>query len=91
MATAYVTLGPVETRDVFNGKSARSETITTSGTAASGALIATVGDIAQVFCVTAVYARSGSPATGATSVFCPGGVSTFIRMTSGDVVSLIDA
>lgn len=46
MATAYVTLGPVETRDVFNGKSARSETITTSGTAASGALIAAVGDIA---------------------------------------------
>lgn len=91
MATAFVTIGPAVTRNVFNGESCRSETVTTSGTAANGALVAAVGDVAQIFCATAVYARSGNTASAGTGVFCPGGVPTFIGMTEGDVVSLIDA
>lgn len=91
MATAYVTIGPVVARNVFNGESCRSETVTTSGTAASGALAAANGDVAQVFCETAVYARSGNTASAATGVFCPAGIVTYLGMTEGDTVSLIDA
>jgi hypothetical protein len=91
MATAYVTIGPVVTRNVFSGENSRSEAVTTSGTAASGALTAGNGDVAAVFCVTPVYARSGNTASVATAVFCPGGFVTYIGMTEGDVVSLIDA
>lgn len=90
MATAYITLAPVVARDVFNGENARSETVSTSGTAASGALVAAFGDYAQVFCATAVYARSGNTASAATGVYCPGGIPTFFAMTEGDTVSIID-
>lgn len=91
MATAYVTIGPVVTRNVFDGAAARSETITTGAASASGLLTAGPGDVAQVFCDTAVYARSGGTATDANGVFCPGGVSSYIAMAEGAVVSLIDA
>lgn len=91
MATAYVTLAPGSAYNVFHGEDGRSETVTTSGTAASGALLAGPSDIAQIFCATAVYARSGGTVTPATGIFCPGGIATFMRMTHGDPVSLIDA
>lgn len=90
MATAYVTLGPGSAYNVFHGENVRSEAVSTSGTAASGALTAAAGDIAQVFCATAVYARSGNTVTVATGCYCPAGIPTFIRMTPGDAVSLID-
>lgn len=90
MATAYVTLGPGSAYNVFHGEDCRSETVSTSGTAASGALVAAQNDIAQIWCATAVYARSGNTVTPATGVFCPAGLMQFIRMTPGDTVSLID-
>ena len=90
MATAYVTLGPGSAYNVFHGESVRSEAVTTSGTAASGALSATDGDIAQIVCATAVYARSGGTVTVATGMYCPANVPVFMRMTPGDAVSLID-
>ncbi len=91
MATAYVTIGDAVTRNVYQGDAVRSETVGTSGVATSGALVALKGEIAQVFCATAVYARSGGTATPATSLFCPGGIPSNIAMTEGDVVSIIDA
>jgi hypothetical protein len=91
MATAYVTLCDVVTRDCMRGDNARSETVSTSGASASGALVAGANQYAQIFCATAVYARSGGTATVATSVFCPGGVPTYIAMTEGSAVALIDA
>jgi hypothetical protein len=91
MATAYVTIGPVVARNVFEGKLSRSETVTTSGVAANGAIVAAAGEVAQVFCATAVYARSGNSASTTNGVFCPGGVPNCIAMTEGDVISLIDA
>ena len=91
MATAYVTLGPGSPYSVFHGENVRSETVTTSGTAASGALTAAANDIAMIFCATAVYARSGGTVTAATGAYCPAGQAQYIRMTEGDVVSLIDA
>ena len=91
MAIAYVTIGPVVTRNVFSGEDGRSETVTTSGTAALGTLFAGSGDVAAVFCVTPVYARSGNTASSTNAVYCPGGLVTYIGMTEGDRVSLIDA
>lgn len=91
MATAYVTIGSVVTRNVFDGAQARSETVTTSGTAASGALTAARGEVAQVYCISDVYARSGGTVAASNGVFCPGGFLTYIGMTEGDTISLIDA
>ena len=91
MATCYVTLADVGLYNVPRGESSRSETVTTSGTAASGALTANVGQVALVYCATAVYARSGATVTPATGVFIPGGVQTPFYMGAGAVVSLIDA
>ena len=91
MATAYVTLGDVVTRDVLRGDTCRSETVATSGTAASGALAATAGQIAMIYCATAVYARSGGTVTAATGVYCPAATATYIATVEGSAMSLIDA
>ena len=91
MATAYVTLAPGSAYNALHGEDGRSEAVTTSGISASGALVAGVNDIARVFCATAVYARSGGTVSAANGIFCPGGIATHMRMTAGDVVSLIDA
>lgn len=91
MAVAYVTMGPGAAYSVFHGENVRSEAVTTSATAASGALLATDVDIAQIWCATAVYARSGNTVTPATGCFCPAATIQYIRMTAGDAVSLIDA
>jgi hypothetical protein len=88
MATAYVTIGTVVTRDIFNGIDARSEVVTTSGAAANGAIVARVGQAAQVLCATHVYARSGTLTNG---IYCPANVPTFIAMTEGQAISIIDA
>lgn len=91
MATAYVTLGTVVTRDVFDGGAARSQTVTTSAASASTALLAGNEDFAQVFCATGVYARSETTVTTATGVFCPPNMPTYIKCTPGKPISLIDA
>ena len=91
MATAIITFGSGSPYSVFHGESVRSETVTTSGTSASGALTATVADIAMIWCATAVYARSGGTVSAAIAAYCPAGLPQNIRMTEGDVVSLIDA
>lgn len=91
MASVIVTLGQVVTRNIFDGDAVRSETITSSGITANGALVAARGDVAKVTCATAVYARSGGPCTAATGAYCQAGIAEYIRMTEGDVVAVIDA
>lgn len=91
MATATVTIGDVDRYNIIDGRSARSEAVTTSGTAASGALVATVGQVALINCPTAVYARSGDTVTAATGAYVQAGVERAIYMGPGETVSLIDA
>jgi hypothetical protein len=91
MATAYVTIGTVVTRDIFNGIDARSEAVTTSAAAANGGIIARVGQAAQVLCATHVYAKSGTGITLTNGIYCPANVPTFIAMTEGQAISIIDA
>ena len=91
MATAYVTIGTVVTRDIFNGIDLRSEAVTTSGAAANGSLAARVGQAAQIVCATHVYAKSGPGVNLVNGVYCPANVPTFIAMAEGQAVSIIDA
>jgi len=91
MATAYVTIGDVDRYNIIDGRTARSETVTTSGTAASGALVSTVGQVALINCATAVYARSGGTVTAATGAYVQAGVEKAVYMGAGQTISLIDA
>lgn len=94
MATVYVTLsqamGP-NGAPVRRG-AGRSETITSSGTAASGALQSQTGDIATIFCATAVYASVVGTASASTGHYIPAGIAVDIAFAeSGKSVSVIDA
>lgn len=91
MATAYVSIGPAGDRSVFSGSGVRSETITTSGTPAEGALVAGASEYVQIFCATGVYARCNGNASMATGIFCPPGLVQVLQIQSGQSVSLIDA
>lgn len=96
MAVVYVTIQQGGMRGAFDdipvsGKPFRSETITSSGTTAAGALVARRGDVATIFCATAVYANAGATASASAGKFCPAGIPTDIELDSGDVVHVIDA
>lgn len=94
MASVYVTLG--RTGPAANGQSlayygqTRSEVITSSGTSAAGALTAFEGEVAQVFCASAVYVRSGATVTPATGLYVPAGIPTYIGMVAGETLRVID-
>ena len=93
MATVYISIGKaaIDGRNVFDG-GVRGETITSSGTAAAGSLTAQAGDIAHIFCATAVRASvDGSTASASNGIYCPGGVAVQIGMHDGKTVSVIDA
>lgn len=100
MATAYVTYGYVgarsELRDdvmVFNGANCRSETITTSGAAATGSLTAEEDQVIKIFCDTALYAKTGlAPvADSTTGLFIEANVREYVAVKKGDTLSLINA
>ena len=91
MATAYVTMGAVVARDVFNGEAPKSVTVTTSGETAASSITAGDGDYAQVFCATAVYARAAATVSATTGIYCPGGIATYIKCVTGQAIALIDA
>jgi hypothetical protein len=97
MATVYVTLSRAGGRGASGeampicGKPHRTETITSSGTSASGALVAARGDYAVVFCDTAVVANAGATASQSAGKFCPAGIPTDVGMQPGDVIHVIDA
>ena len=96
MATVHVSIGRPGGRStnattlVFVGL-VRSEDITSSGTAASGALTARTGDVAQIHCDTAVRVATGSVASATNGLYIPAGVVGWIGMNAGDVISVIDA
>ena len=90
MATAYVTMGTPVARDVFDGASLRSVTVTTSGVTAASSITAGEGEYAKVFCATAVYARAGATVTLTNGEYCPPGVATWFRCVTGQAVALID-
>lgn len=91
MATVYVTMAYVNSRpEVFSG-TGRTETITSSGTAASGSLQPGPGEVAQIFCDSAVIVNVNGTATATAGIYCPAGQQTFIRVPSGKTVSVIDA
>jgi hypothetical protein len=77
------------TLPVWRG-AARSETITSSGTAASGSLEAAKGEVAKVFCDTAVYASTQGTASATNGIYVAAGVAEFIACTTGDTISVID-
>ena len=76
---------------VFVSGTTRSESITSSATSAQGALVATLSDIAQVHCDTAVYASTLATAAPATSLFVPAGTAAYIRLQPGERIAVIDA
>jgi len=92
MATVYVTFAQPDSLPILAGSSGLSETITSSGTTASGNILARSGDVVQVFCATTVIARAdGTPtATLATGIVCPAGVPTFLRVKQYDRIAVID-
>ena len=94
MATVYVSIGPAGQKgsiDIHSGPG-RSETITSSGVTAQGALVARSQEAATIFCPTAVYATVGANPTASTSVgyYVPGGIPYDIMMQSGDILAVID-
>lgn len=94
MATVYVSVGQVGVpgpggAPVFRG-SCRSETITSSGTSASGSLTGTTGDVAKVFCDTAVYANAGAAASASAGVYVAAGVAEYIGLQHGQTINVID-
>jgi hypothetical protein len=94
MASVYVTIGKaghlsMTHQPVYTGQ-VRSEVITSSGTSAAGTLQANTGDIAQIFCATAVYARAGGTVTPAAGIYCPPNVPTYIGMVEGTSINVID-
>lgn len=96
MATVQVSIGRAGARSinaiapVFAGR-VRSETITSSGTAASGLLTAGTGDIAQIYCATALRAATGSTASATNGVYIPAETVVWLGMNAGDTISVIDA
>jgi len=69
----------------------RSETITSSGTSAAGALTARTGEVATIFCATAVYANAGATASATAGKYIPAGVAVDIGVPRGATVNVIDA
>jgi hypothetical protein len=70
----------------------RSETVTTSGASASGALTAADGEIVQVWCATTVVATWGAAptATLAAGQVIPAGTTIYLDVAAGDKVALLD-
>lgn len=96
MATVHVSIGKAGALSiggampVFAG-AVRSESITSSAAAASGALIAETGDIAQIACDTAVIASCRGAASASNGLYVAAGVPGFLAMAAGDTISVIDA
>jgi hypothetical protein len=96
MATVYVSIGHAGAislqgnMPVFAGL-VRAETITSSGTAASGLLEGQTGNIAQIACATAVIASVRGAASATNGLYVPAGVPAYLAMAAGDTISVIDA
>ena len=96
MATVYVSVGKsgVDSTDggmpVFAGK-VTSETISSSGTAASGSLEGGHGYVAKVQCASAIYASVDGTASATNGVYIGADTPEYIGILAGQTVSVIDA
>lgn len=96
MATVYVTMqqagvrGAVGNQPVAAGPF-RSETITSSGTSAAGVLASRAGEVASVFCATAVYVNSGAAASPTAGKYIPASTMVEVGLQRGHVLHVIDA
>lgn len=95
MATVYVTLQQAGVHGAMGNQPVpagpyRSETITSSATSAAGALTSRRGEVATVFCSTALYANSGATASPSAGKYIPAGVLTEIALQLGHVLHVID-
>jgi hypothetical protein len=96
MATVYVSMSQAGARSKFGDVEIlagpfRSETITSSGTSASGALVARNLDVATIWCATAIYANIGAAASATAGVYIPAGMAYNLAVPAGAVVHVIDA
>ena len=92
MASVYVSIGtPAPSGTPVLRGQVRSEIITSSGTAASGALTAGPNDVARIHCATAVYASVSGTASASNGHYVPAGVVVELGLPSGGTVSVIDA
>lgn len=95
MATVHVSIGHVGSPSLHGSvqvfaRNVRSEVISSSGTAASGAIAAQSGQIAQIVCATAVMASANGAASAVNGVYVPATVPTYLALSAGDTVSVID-
>lgn len=96
MATVYVSIGKAGIASTAGAMpcwegDVSSETITSSGTAASGALEAGgKGFVAKIHCATAVYASTTGTASATNGVYIAAGIPEYIGIKPGDTVSVID-
>lgn len=93
MATAYVSIGKAGAAngiEVFAG-AVESETVTTSGTAASGSLSPSVPSVAKVVLGAAGYVSTTGTASATSGVYCAADTAEYIAILPGANVSIIDA
>jgi hypothetical protein len=95
MATVYVTRGRAPATSKFGPAQVLAppfggETITSSGTAASGALTGGAGIFVAVYCATAIYARPDGTASATTGRYIPAGVVVEIPLGTSQTLSVID-
>lgn len=91
MATVYVTMGQYDWRSQCWFGQARRETITSSASPASGALVANPGDVAMISCDTRVAASPKANPSSSIGVVAGGNDGPqYIALDAGDVIKVID-
>ena len=92
MATVYLTYAIADSLPIMQASSGKSETVTSSGTSASGGITCRNGDVVQVFCATSVAVTAGTTptATLAGGIVAPAGTTIYLRPKEGDKIAVID-
>lgn len=94
MATVHASYGKARAIDgvsIWQG-TGRTETITSSGTAASGALTANGNEIVKVSCATAIIVSAdGASASSSHGTYVDAGIPEYFALGDGFAISVIDA
>ena len=96
MATVIVTLQQAGVHGAFGNQPVpagpfRSEAITSSAASAAGTLVSRTGDVASVYCATAIYVNSGATASPTAGKYIPASTLIEIGLQRGHVLHVIDA
>jgi len=94
MASAYITMaqgGSVGRGLPVTRGTHVTQKITTSGTAATGTSVAVDGDIASIFCASAVIVSPVGTASQTNGRYVPASTIVDIGMSAGQQISIIDA